>query len=457
VWQQPDQFGRELRRRRLDAGLTLSDLSDRVHYSKAQLSKVERGLKPASRELARLCDTALAAQGALTGLGPERPRHSLLTGGTGGTENEGGTENGSGTGTAGLAGITGMTATADEGVWEMGLSVNGQRRFHSTGRRQVIAAGAVSMLALGAGPAAAASAEVGGSLLQISRSLFDQYRRLGQSVGPEFLLPALIAQTHTLRELSAGAGTRTRESLLRLGSRYAEYVGWLVQETGDDQGALWWTERAVTLAAAGGDHDLAAYALVRRALVTLYHGDGPRTVGLAQQAQAGGLPPRIRGLAAQREAQGHALSGEYDACMRSLDRAGALLARDAPDSDEPVIGTRNLPDTVAMITGWCLYDLGRPREAAEAMDRQLAQVPTDALRTQVRYGLRRALAYASAGDIDHACHLTRELLSSAAQVHSATITADLRQLARTLGRHPRNAAVRDLAPELGACLPHSSS
>ena len=54
---------------------------------------------------------------------------------------------------------------------------------------------------------------------------------------------------------------------------------------GDDQGALWWTERAVTLAAAGGDHDLAAYALVRRALVTLYHGDGPRTVGLAQQAQ----------------------------------------------------------------------------------------------------------------------------------------------------------------------------
>ncbi|WP_197048843.1 helix-turn-helix domain-containing protein [Streptosporangium roseum] len=63
--QQPISFGRELRRRRLAADLTLADLFGLVHYSKGQLSKVERGIKAPSRELARLCDVALDAGGRL--------------------------------------------------------------------------------------------------------------------------------------------------------------------------------------------------------------------------------------------------------------------------------------------------------------------------------------------------------------------------------------------------------
>ncbi|MEK8142158.1 hypothetical protein NKH18_05105 [Streptomyces sp. M10(2022)] len=124
--------------------------------------------------------------------------------------------------------------------------------------------------------------------------LFTHYRRLGQSVEPGFLLPGLIAQTHTLRELSAHADDGTRRDLLALGSRYAEYVGWLMQETGDERAALWWTQRAVDLAAAGGDRTLGGYALVRRALITLYQDDAAQTVALAQRAQSGTLPPRIR-------------------------------------------------------------------------------------------------------------------------------------------------------------------
>ncbi|MFD5374742.1 helix-turn-helix domain-containing protein [Streptomyces griseoincarnatus] len=56
-------FGEELRKRRLEAGLSLTALSGSVHYSKAQLSKVERGLKAPSRDLARLCDAALGESG----------------------------------------------------------------------------------------------------------------------------------------------------------------------------------------------------------------------------------------------------------------------------------------------------------------------------------------------------------------------------------------------------------
>ncbi|HYS41668.1 MAG TPA: helix-turn-helix transcriptional regulator, partial [Pseudonocardiaceae bacterium] len=58
-------FGVELRRIREEAGLSLSTLSKAVHYTKGYLSKVETSDKPPSPELARLCDAALNADGAL--------------------------------------------------------------------------------------------------------------------------------------------------------------------------------------------------------------------------------------------------------------------------------------------------------------------------------------------------------------------------------------------------------
>ncbi|MGV9772655.1 helix-turn-helix domain-containing protein [Streptosporangium sp. NPDC003464] len=422
--QQPIPFGRELRRRRLAADLTLTDLSGLVHYSKGQLSKVERGIKAPSRELARLCDVALDAGGRLAALVREQPPRE---------------------------GLAQESGDGDE-VWLMQLSSDGQNRFQPMSRRQAMAVGAAAIAGMSIGGPRTSSSTEDTTLLGVSRSLFDQYRQLGQTVNPGLLLPVLIAQTHTLRELSAHAGSQTRQGLLRLGSRYAEYVGWLVQETGNEQAALWWTQRAVDLAAVGGDHDLAAYGLVRRALVTLYREDVAQTVELAQRAQNGKVPPRIRGLAAQREAQGHALAGDHGACERSLDRARALLVGQTPDFDAPVIGTTNLSDPVAMITGWCLYDLGRPAEAAEVMEAQLARVSPQALRTRVRYGVRCALAHAAAGEIDRACDLTNRLLDDIVTVSSATIATDLRNLAHTLARHPRNRSVRELAPELGTAL-----
>jgi len=424
VLRQPSCFGSELRRRRLAAGFTLTQLSGLVHYSKGQLSKVERGLKPPSRELARLCDTVLNANGELAVLVGAQPARRNAE-----TVNDG-----------------------DEEVWLMHLSPDGQSWFQPLSRRHVLATGAASMAGMHFGWTGYGSAIGDMSVLEVARSQFDEYRRLGQVAGADLLLPTLIAQTHMLRRQSAHTCADGGRRLLRLASRYAEYIGWLVQETGDDEAALWWTRQAVDFAVAGGDHDLAAYALARHALIALYQGDAARTITLAQQAQLLRAPSRVHGLAALHEAQGHALAGDHDACMRSLDRARALLAEHVPDPELPVIGTVHLPDPAAMVTGWCLYDLGRPARSAEIIEAELARVPARALRTRVRYGLRHALALAMAGEIDHACEVTGRLLEDARTVRSATVAVDLRALARTLSRHPRSPAVRDLSPELAAAL-----
>ncbi|MGW7273735.1 helix-turn-helix domain-containing protein [Streptomyces sp. NPDC054864] len=427
---QSAEFGPELRRLRIAAGFTLTRLAASVHYSKGQLSKVETGNKRASIEFARLCDTALGADGALAalvasspGTKPARPSFSL-------SEE--------------------ATVMADDPAAHPGT---GARRPLS--RRQLMATGAASVLAIRTvGPTdPVPPGSVGDTLLTASLGLLDQYRRIGQVTPPDVLVPALAEQVRSLRSLAARTGARPGLDLLALSSRFAEYTGWLAQEAGDDDAALRWTAHAVDLADGAGDHDLASYAFVRRALITYYRGDAADTIALAEAAHSDRLPPRIRGLAAQRKAQGHALAGDYASCLRSLDEARELLAEESgPTAGSPVLGSTHLADPASMITGWCLLDLGRPRAAAEALDRECARLPEHAWRTQARYGVRRALAHAVAGEIDHACEIAEDVLHLATSVGSATIATDLRRLAHTLARHPRNRSYLAVAPRLTAAL-----
>jgi transcriptional regulator with XRE-family HTH domain len=392
---EPRLFGEELRRKRLSAGLSLAQLAHIVHYSKAQLSKVECGIKTPSPELARLCDAALDADGGLASLANSIP----------------------------------------------------------SSRRQVLAVGALAapVICLRNGSTAYGDS-THADLARVFRDQLGLYRGLGQTIDPALLVPVLSGQLMVIKQIAAHTGERAGQSLLIIASRYSEYTGWLVQETGSDGGALRWTRQAIDLGNAAGDSDLAAYGFVRHALMTLYRGDATQTTQLAKLAQASSLPPRIRGLAAAREAQGHAIGADYNSAMRALDRASALLGAAAQDAGQPDIGTANLVDPAEMIRGWCLYDLGRPRDAARVIDQQLPTIPDGATRSRARYGVRRALAYATAGDIDHACQLTSGLLGDLMQIRSATITTDVRALARTLGRHRKNPAVRDLSPELGTAL-----
>jgi tetratricopeptide (TPR) repeat protein len=66
-------FGAELRHRRRAAGLTLTELAVRTHYSKGYLSKVETGLATPNPALAALCESELGAPGVLTALVSQTP------------------------------------------------------------------------------------------------------------------------------------------------------------------------------------------------------------------------------------------------------------------------------------------------------------------------------------------------------------------------------------------------
>ncbi|HVB44086.1 MAG TPA: helix-turn-helix transcriptional regulator [Streptosporangiaceae bacterium] len=416
------EFGDELRRRRVKAGLSLRDLARLVHYSRGYLSKVETGQAIASIELARLCDSALGSGGALTGIAASAHDRRPAVGG----RRKGG-----------------PVVSSDP---------DARRRPVPLVREDLLSAG-MPVISIAIPSPARISSSQAESATTAFTALFGQLRQLGQCVFPGALLPTLIAQTETLRGLAASARDPARTILLGLAARYAEYTGWTAQEIGDDHAALWWTDEAVRLADAAGQPEMGAYALVRRALVGMYRGDAAETIDLARMARSDPrASERVRGLAALREAQGYALMADDIACQNALERGREHLARAEDDPATAMLGTSTVADPAAMVTGWCLHDLGRPADAGAVFDREIAQLPATAQKARTRFAARRALAYAAAGEVDHACGLTRELLGDAQELSSATIRLDLVRLARALNRWPTHGSVRSLQPELTRAL-----
>ncbi|WP_112263039.1 helix-turn-helix domain-containing protein [Lentzea terrae] len=389
-----ETFGELLRERRIAAGLSMGQLAKLIHYSKGYLSKIENDVKPPTPTVARLCDGVLNAGGRLVEAALYSPP--------------------------------------------------------ALGRRQVLLAG--TMLGVGAlagsGPRPVPDEQVIAGM----RTSFEHLRGLGMRTSPMVLLEPLKALQHTVhglaRENTGGVGT----TLLRLAARIAEYTGWMSQEAGDEQGALWWTRQASELSRAAGDPDIASYTFVREAGLALYRQDATSTINLAQQAQwIGQAGSRVLALAARREAQGYALAGNRSAAERAFDRAAQPLDATQDDNPYSVLGS-SAPDPLELARGWSLCDLGLTAEAAAVLDRQLSLLPVTSRRTRARFGTRLSLAYALSGEIDQSCGTLAGTIDDAAHVDSATVRTDLRQLARTLGRWHNHGAVRELYPDLKRLL-----
>jgi hypothetical protein len=403
----------------------LSEFARRLYYSKGHVSRIETGSAKPSVEFARRCDAELGAQGSLAALLSEgdnpphpdpEPDHD------------------------------------DDGVWFMAMTPEGNSSLVPVGRRDMLVGGAA--LLAGLTRRQVRSRRVDATLLRHHAELLALARALGQVSEPEAVLPMVVGQAHALRMLSGEVRGADARAVARLSARTAEFAGWMAQEAGDDRMAMWWTGRAVRAAAEAGDRNTATYALVRRALVTMYQGDAAATISLARRAgSVPGTPRRVLGLAAQREAQGHALAGDHTACMRALETARSHFdAAGTEDVEGLVIGTSFVPDPVVAATGWCLYDLGRPAEAAAVLAGEVERIDPTAIRARSRFAIRQACAHAAAGDVERACTMTQSMLGRVAVLNSATLRADLRRLAATLRRFSRHAEVRALLPVLTRVL-----
>jgi transcriptional regulator with XRE-family HTH domain len=386
------EFAAELHRRRTEAGMTLSAFAASIFYSKGYLSRVENGLQSPSEELARACDAELGAGGALTMLVRE--------------------------------------AWAAEPLPDTVVMPLPQEP---------------SIL-----PADLAVAARGGDLRTLYDAGFAHSRLLGHGYSPRIALADLLPQARVLTAVVAETrDPEARGPLVRLLARQQEYAGWMFQEHGDHVAASSWTAAAGHTAAAVQDRAFWLWTLLRHAEISLYQGDALRVLELSGRVSAACRDDYDLAAAAERiAAQGRALEGDPSTCLRCLDRSAAFVSR--ASAGATIFGSTSLLDPLATVRGWVAYELGQLQESAEILEGEVSRMPAASLRSRARFGVRAALAYSAAGELDRACAVTEAVLDSVERTRSATIALDVRRLSRSFLRRAKDPRVSRLLPRLHA-------
>ncbi|MFC0430353.1 helix-turn-helix transcriptional regulator [Kutzneria buriramensis] len=284
----------------------------------------------------------------------------------------------------------------------------------------------VALLGSGASSGAPATPEIVRELLVARRIINDaDNRRVSAALKPA--ARDLYELTDRLRRSVSG---EMRQVLLSVAALYAEFAGWLHEETDDWDGAEHWTARAMQQAQAAEDRDMVAYTYVRMSQLAARDGDHDRVVGLARAAQRErDISPELRVLALQQEARGLAQARAEAACMSRLDDAARLIDRiEHVDTDEYRVGSWTDIEHVEMQRASCLVDLGQPAEAINLYTSLRPRWGHVCPWFQGVHTAKLARAYAHRGDVEQAAAVGMDAVALARVSASPHVVRELRAL-----------------------------
>ncbi|MCX3061934.1 helix-turn-helix domain-containing protein [Streptomyces beihaiensis] len=275
--------------------------------------------------------------------------------------------------------------------------------------------------------------------------ILEELKDIGRSTGPRFVDASLRSVTRVLTDATSHAEGGRRDDIWLMAAKFAEYTGWMAQETGNFAEALRWTDLAVRWGTKGGDEAIAAYALVRRASIAEHRGDTTAAISLADRAE--GHPaatPLIRAHAARREAQGYAAIGDRGACHAALERSQDHAHHD--DRRGARWGPRIENANPRLIEASCLISLRRFEQAADLFAVELERHPArpNDRNSRTRFTIRQAIAMAGVDHLDQACHAIEALLPTIRNLDSATIRAELSRFVDQARTHPATQGQRHL-------------
>ena len=237
----------------------------------------------------------------------------------------------------------------------------------------------------------------------------------------------LYELTDHLRRLATGP---LRQRLLGLQALYAEFYGWLHEETGNLRSANRWTTRALQQGQAADDRDIVAYAYIRLSQLAEADDDPDQVIGLARAAlREQGINQRVRALALQQQALGYAEAGNERAWRALVDDAIALVTdAEATNGDEYEIGRWFDIEHLRSQEAASLLRLGHVSDAIVHYEVIRPRWSHVCLWQQGVHMAKLALAHAVHGDFEQAAAVGQEALVLAQRSESALVTGELRKL-----------------------------
>jgi hypothetical protein len=253
-------------------------------------------------------------------------------------------------------------------------------------------------------------------------------------VGPRYLVPVVQSQLPLIERLCQASRGSDRREVLAVGARFAEFCGWLYQDSGQEDSATFWTNRALDYAYELSDPQVIAYIMMRKSNIATDFGHPGHGLGLANGAltAAEELTPRLRAVSLRQQANAFAMLSERPEFERSVDLA-IVQASAGAEQDADDLAAYCTPSFVAMEAGMSWLQLGQAEAAVRVFEQSLAAWPAGR-ETRDRGICRARLATATAvqGDTGRSCLAGAEAVMIGRSTGSARIRRQLRALTREL-------------------------
>ena len=248
-----------------------------------------------------------------------------------------------------------------------------------------------------------------------------EHRRVNDTVGATPLLGLIRSQLHVVAGFTRSASGPLATRLTDLAAQYAQFVAWMCIEIKDHGAGLAWYDRARDWAEEAGDASMAATTLSMKAHLAWSVDDARRCVQMAQAARwyDRQVTTGVQGMAAQMQARGHALAGDAGDARRLLDEAQVLIGRAASrPEDEPDWLYFYGEDWFTLQRGMSELHLGNWHDAAGLLSAGLTAIPEWYRRDRAWYGACLASAHAGAGDAEQAAAVAVEFAEDIKAVNS---------------------------------------
>lgn len=418
------RLGSELRRLRVDRGLSQARLGALIHSSADLVRRVEATERFPSQEFVDACDRALHAEGRLDALWPavavEREQTKAIGGGP---------------------------------------VVRRAARFVPSEPEAVIHSWRASDARSSATTAGDGVLHVTEQDLVVTQSTLGMFRQLDHVHGAgQFAGHVAAYIDRDLAELlarPAASGDVARERGL-LAAEFMELAGYQAVDSGRPGGAQWYYQQALDLAARSGDRCYGGYLVaVNLGHLALHceHPDIALRWALAAETGVGtAASPGTRAAILAVAARAQARMGEEGATTQLLLRAEALLDASVPQ-DEPAwikyFSRAYLADEIAH----CLHDLGQAPAARIEVSDALEGVGASHVRRLAIDATLLASTWLRSGEVEQACTVARDAVGYAARTSSGRCVERVAQLLDELVPYADVPAVADLDAYVRQVLP----
>lgn len=211
-----------------------------------------------------------------------------------------------------------------------------------------------------------------------------------------------------------------------LASALAQTIAWHRFDHEHHAAANRYWQAAVHCAHEAGNTDLGAGALSDIAYQSIWLGRPRAAVECLGHALSRTTNPTARSLLLLRKARAHAMLGEARDCYRELAHAEKLL--DSTVEEAPGWCAWMSPADLAVDTGRCLIDLGRPRRAHDQITQGVSLLPGARDKTKAVFLGYEAESLLARGEVQQAAELARRSLTLATQIGASRCVQQIRDL-----------------------------